>query len=890
MLAVPEAEVPPTRASAPPFRRWVWRVVAVLIGAYLLARLCRVVAGLVLDKWWFSSVGYGEVFSTVTWSRIGLGAFGALWIAVAVGTQLWWARRNGGPIDRNIPAAWWHEKMGRAEPFAAVAVVVWLAWSKGLPFSRYWSLWVQFRNSTPAGRTDPIFHRDVSLYLFHLPFLTVLFGILLYGALAGLGLSAAMYTLNGGLRVEGVIPRGMRRTAYRHLLVSAGVVGLLFAAKLFWVDRLRLSVSSSGTFSGAGYVDDHVRSPGYVVAAVILVVAAVLCVAAGIRRRWGALGKVVVGASLAGAVAAVGLPTVTQLLVVNPAAARKERKYVAANRDATIFAYGLDASSQRDVDVSTGPAVPATATLQGTPLLDPVVTQQTLQTLDGRQNLVIGPVTTDRYTIASTTRLVSLAPQLPDRATASGSWENSHLVYTHGQGIEAVYADSADATGRPIAVSTSSGELELKQPAFYYGPGFDGWYAVVHTGRAQFADARYPGNGEVELGSGLRRFVAGLALREPSFVLSSYLTKKSTLLMRRGVTERLNAVAPFLTLADPPQPVITGGKLVWIADLATTSSRYPSAQFTRFAAADGTANPVNYLKASVKATIEADTGKVRLYRLDDTQAREDPVLDVWAKAFPHLLSPKDAMPMALREHLLYPANVFRVQASLVGTYRVQNPDRLSDSSLAWAVAPDVGKTVAASAKGPMAPVMTFTSADGDRNLERLLPLVSGANGGQRPRMTGVVSVGQSLDDYGKIRLTAFTGAHEVDSPVAIQRTIESDTRISWILTQLNQSGSKVSFGPMVVGTPPIGGSAPKAKDDTVSVIAVRGVYIAGSGSDSFARLLSVAVVHDGKAVLAPDVQTGLRALDDPALADKLARDLLPVVSSGAGAGTASGGN
>lgn len=859
------------------------------------------IAALIFDHAWFGSVDAGIVWRQRFWSKAVLGLVGCSWVAATVGIQLRIAHSTTDDTARNLFANRYRKYVGKWDVPLKAAVVAYAVWRVGVPFADRWGQWMLFRHGVDNAGSDPVFGRSIGTYLYRAPFLTSVADLIVVGLLLGLVAAAATYLVNGGVRVRGVFPVGLNPAAARHLGISGGLLVIVLAIRAITVGRIWLVETESPLFTGAGWVDDHVRSPGYLIAGLVAIAAGALTVFGATRGRWKVVGSSLVAAALVAGVAGAVLPRVAQRLLVDPERAERESPYVTANRDATLDSFGLaQAFGSYDPSAAKAPdtapetaATAATGSLQRAPIFDPALVRQTLQTLRGVQNFTVGSVAIDRYPTPTGVRSVMLAPQMIDRSKLSSSWEDAHVVFTHGYGIEAAWADSATVSGRPQSIDVSAGgsieSLRLDDPSLYYGPGLEGWYAVVGTNREEMGGRTYQSSAEsgVGVGSLFERLVAAARFRDPALVLSSYLTDRSTILDRRSPRERLASVAPFLDLAAAPTPVISDGRVVWVADLLTTTAWYPNAQMYTLNVESGP-KTVNYAKASVKATVDAVDGTVHLYRLDNSTGEigdgGDPLLDVWQRAFPGLIEPQSAMPKTIAAHLVYPSTLLSLQAQILGHYRIADPSELVDRSRDWAVAPNPGRAVASRTSGSMSPVLAFTPAetDGAPAFTETLPMVPGSGTGTRSRTAALLTASQDGDDYGSLQLIEFPatadGGGTLDSPVAIQRTIESDARISWQLTQLNQSGSAVEFGQLVL--------VPTEK----TAIAVRPIYIRGTGVDGFQRLLGVAVVREGTAVLAPDIGQGLAALDNPELAAQLAKSLLPEASSAGDAATSTAGD
>jgi uncharacterized membrane protein (UPF0182 family) len=866
-----------------------------------LTILANVLATAWVDRSWYQAQGAGRLWTTLTMTRFALGAVGFVWIASIVGGSLLLASRNGGPTDTNLLAAQFTKRAKGRGGWLAVAIVLWCTWRYGLGFRFGWNDWLLFSNGSHTGAYDPVFNRDIGRYLFDLPFISRLLALLWTGVVTALALSTATYLVNGGIRVKGVIPRSITAPAKRHLLTLGALAVVVVAVRLLTVGRLQLAVSPGDGFSGASYVDDHVREPIYVILGFALIVVAAAMIVTAFASRIRRVAAIAFAAAAVSALVGVAIPGLVQRLKVNPARAKYEADYVTANRTNTISAWALGAVDYAQVDIPSPPTDPPKAADPDTtassaaariPLLDPASAPATFAALRAVQNYTIGPATLDRYPIGDRgeQRPVAISAQMTDRQHLSDPWEEAQLVYTHGRGVVIAYADEFDDTGRPAFIDptspTAPAPIRLDSPEMYFGPGLDGWPAVLNT-------SRVPTDGETQridipLDGAVSRVLAAIAFRQPSLLLSDYLGEDSGLITRRSVSERLGALAPFLSQVEPAYPVITKGRIVWMAPLATVSATYPGAQFQMLNAVTGP-RPVNYARASVLGTVDALTGEATLYPLDDgaqpaAADGSDPLLTMYRNTFPDLFTPVKDLPVDLRDHLLFPSTLLEAQSSLLGKYRVKSGSEILERSQEWTRSADIGRGVGAVPTGQLAATTTVDLIDGTGGagdtgdtgdttsppLVRQNVLVPGVAAAQRPETAAVVDVSQEFGDYGQLHVSAFgspSGADPQDGPTSIQRTIESDARISWVVTQLNQSGSNVTFGPLALSI------------IDHRVVATRPVYVASTGTGSFSRLLAVALVSDGQAVLAPTVDLGLAALDDPALAARLAGQLLPATAS-----------
>jgi uncharacterized membrane protein (UPF0182 family) len=356
------------------------------------------------------------------------------------------------------------------------------------------------------------------------------------------------------------------------------------------------------------------------------------------------------------------------------------------------------------------------------PLLDPGPYASTFQVLEGRTAVKITNVDLDRYKIDGELRPVLLAARSSDAGgLPQGGWEQRHLVYTHGDGLAVAPADEVRPDGRPDFESLT-GEFEVDHPELYFGEGVKNWYAIVGTERAQQNGATFDADTGIAMNSIWRKGALALTQGELDPLVSDYVTDDSQLLYRRDINERLHTMAPFLKFGSDPYPVVADGRITWVIDGYTTSDTYPNSQFANTAGlapdSDLTQGRFNYLRASVKATVDAYDGTVTLYRTE-RQGGDDPILDAWSRVYPGAFTPISEMPAGIRAHLRYPVDMLKVQTNMLGRYHVTDPDLFLDGSRNWVVSGDPGSDIEGSdpAPGgipPVAQVLDTSTGEGPR--------------------------------------------------------------------------------------------------------------------------------------------------------------------------------
>ncbi|WP_344476290.1 UPF0182 family protein [Kineococcus aurantiacus] len=884
---------PPRRPSRPVLRRrrrgaalptvlaLVALLIAVLVGARVLA-----------DVWWFDELGFLPTFSRKLWLQLGLFVVGGALLAAAVAVSL-----TVGYRSRPVYAPLSTEQAGldryreSLEPLRRVVVVV-VSVAAGLfggsvAMSR-WETLLLWLNRTSFGTRDAQFQLDQGFYVFTLPWLTFLVSFLTAAVvLAGVAGLAAHY-LYGGLRLSGGGQR-TTRAARVHLAVLATLF-LLLRAVGYWLDRYELLTSASGHVRGVvgpTYTDVNAVLPAKAILTIVAVVVALLFLAAAFGLSW-RLPAIGTGLLVVSAVAIGGIyPWAVQKFQVTPNRASAESEYVKKNIDATREAYDLSdvevTTYEADTTTSSGQLTQDAQTIPSVRLLDPSVVSTAFQQTQGQRGYYKFPETldVDRYTTADGTtqdavvaaRELNLAGLSPNQRT----WVNEHTIYTHGYGVVVARGNDRNANGSPSYLEANvptSGEVDIEQPRIYFGEGTTD-YSVV-GGRdneidypdgsaAGFATTRYDGSGGVDVGGTLEKLVYALKFGDQNILLSSSVNAQSKILYDRTPRERVEKVAPWLTMDGDAYPSVVDGRVVWILDGYTTSASYPYSAQTELGEAttdtltttQGSSvqalqdRTVNYVRNSVKATVDAYTGKVTLYAWDET----DPVLKAWRKAFPGTVQPTSEIDASLMQHLRYPQDMFKVQREVLASYHVTDPGSFLTGQDFWDI-PEDPTTGADAAKAKQPPYyLTLRMPDQDEarySLTTTYVPSSTANNSGTQVLRGFAAVdsdagtadGERSPDYGKIRLLELPQSTTVNGPVQIQNNIRSDTAVADQVRLLSVGGSsEVIYGNLL--SLPVGGG----------MLYVEPIYAQSTGNNSYPQLRKVVAVF-GNSIAIDDTLDG----------------------------------
>ena len=798
--------------------------VYLLATAVVLFLLAPWLSGLAVDWLWFGELGQRGVWGKLLGTRVGLGfGFGAALAGFAYANTAAARRFSRATLPRRSSSVAQEAVARLARGGLAVILAVgsiMLGWMGGYVASTRWDTWLRFANAQSFGTVDPVFHRDLGFYLFKYPLLQFVSGWLFTTLLLVFGATAVVYYLEGAMAFNE--PRARVSNAARvHLSL---LLGLAFLAKAwdYSLDRFSLLFQPSGLLYGAGYTDLHARLPALNILIIIaLIAAAGFFLNAYIRAL--VLPVLAVGVMVVASITLGGLyPGLVQRFAVLPDEQAKERPYIERYLAATRQAYGLDTIAP----VEYNPRQPLAAadlqrespTLDNARLWDYRVLSDTYHGLQRlRDYYDVRDVDIDRYTLNGKYRQVMLAPRelVPEQLEPrQRSWINERLQYTHGYGMVMSSVSDSDASGRPswlihdLPLSTAPG-LEITRPQLYYGMK-DQPPVIVPSRTREFdypieggsENSSYAGPGGIPLRSSLARWLFSTQLADWNISISDSIQPQSRLLIRRNVRERVAALAPFLRLDSDPYLVIEGGHLVWIQDAYTVASTYPYSDPAAFAetdlpgpsaadSAEAGQERFNYVRNSVKATVDAYTGEVHFYVID----ANDPVIRCYQRAFPGLFEDRAKLPADLVAHMRYPEDLFNAQAKKWTRFHVTNPDVFYARSDVWAI-PEERLHSGEQNRAQMEPYYVVMRLPGEKREEFVLILPFKTRNGTT--MSGWLTARCDGENYGQLRLYRFPTNSQIDAPEQVDSTIQSDPEISQQVTLLGQQGSNIRYGNLLV--------------------------------------------------------------------------------------------
>ena len=824
---------------------------------FLLAFLVLGIVGqavpLYTDWLWFQEVGYTHVFTTVLslrgWLVLGLGL--TVWIFLFA--NLWLAARTAPPDvlweledQLGLPGRASIEPLIRRLLLPVTAVIALIAGARG---SAAWDTLAEFLNATPFGRTDPIFGRDLGFYFFQLPFWRLLYGWGITLAAGALVLTAAVYVLQRSLVLTARGPR-LAAAARTHLL-ALGAVLLVLRAAGFWLDRFDLLYSPRGAVFGATYTDVNAALPVLNVLAVLALLCAAACLVQMSRPGWlfpvaGLVVLVVVW------VGGLGIyPSVLQRLRVKPNELAFERPYIEHNIRLTRHAFGLDRVQEKDFPVEENLNAAAldrnALTIKNIRLWDhrPLLTTYG-QLQEIRTYYKFLDVDNDRYTLNGEYRQVMLSPRELSYRHLPGqdrNWINEHLTFTHGYGLVVGPVNRISPEGLPEFFAKDippvvTGFAKITRPEIYYGESGND-YVFVRT-QAQELDysagdkneyTRYAGRGGILVDSILRRVAFAARFGEINVLISGVFMPESRIMIYRNIRDRIRQAAPFLRFDRDPYLVVTDdGRLVWMADGYTTSDRYPYSQPVRGIG--------NYIRNSVKATVDAFHGSVTFYVADP----DDPIAQTYAKIFPGLLRPLVEMPKDLQSHIRYPEDLFTLQMQMYATYHMEDPQVFYNKEDLWTIPrrPADGRGGSPVEMEPYYTVMRLPDEPREE-----FALLGGFNPSRRDNMIAIMVGRADAPNYGRIVVYAFPKQKLVYGPRQIDARIDQDPLISQQLSLWNQQGSRVLRGSLL--------AIPIER----SLIYVQPLYLSATEQGALPELRRVIVAYGNQIAMEPTLEQSL---------------------------------
>ncbi|MCB7136613.1 UPF0182 family membrane protein [Cellulosimicrobium marinum] len=904
----------PSSGARPARRRSPIGIAIAVVG--VLVVLLLLLAQFWTEVLWFTQLDFESVLWTQWGTRIALFVAGFLVMGGLVFLSFSLAYRSRPIYAPSTPEQATLDQYREAvEPLRKVVMIVapaLVGFFAGAAAASQWQTVLLALNSVPFGTNDPQWGIDLSFYVFTLPMLRFVVSFLMAVVIISGIAALATHYLYGGVRIGGGADAGPRTTtaARVQLSVTAAILMLLIGAN-YWLDRYSILTSAGDRFDGASYSDVHAVIPSKAILTVVALLVAALFVVTAVRGDW-RLPAIGVGLMVVSAIAIGGIyPSVVQRFQVTPNAQDFEEPYIQRNIDATKAAYGIDDVQTEPYNASTQAEAGAlredadtTASIR---LLDPEIVSPSFSQLQQNKQYYqfSDSLSVDRYTIDEESRDTVIAVRELNQeglGADARNWVNDHTVYTHGFGVVAAYGNQIGPDGRPAfyegsipstGAFTDAGGYE---PRIYFSPEAPQYSIVGAPEGTDPWELDYPDDesgGQVNntfptqdiaagpsVGSFMNKVLYALKFGSEQILFSDRVTEDSQILYDRSPRDRVAKVAPYLTLDGRVYPAVVDGRVKWIVDGYTTSNAYPysTSESLDESTADSlvAANSVealapqevNYIRNSVKATVDAYDGSVDLYAWD----AEDPVLQAWTQVFPSSVQPITEISGDLMSHLRYPEDLFKVQRTLLAAYHVDDARQFFSQQDFWRTPEDPTASTTGGTT-PLQPPYYLTLQMPSQDDPTFSLMSTFIPGGQSDRniLTGFLAVdaepgdedGVRSEDYGTLRLLELPRNSTVPGPGQVQNNFDSNPTVSTELNLLRQGDSSVINGNLL--TLPVGGG----------LLYVQPVYVQSTQGTQFPLLRKVLVSFG----------------DEVGFADTLDEALDQVFGgdSGASAGDADGG-
>ncbi|MBN9391240.1 MAG: UPF0182 family protein [Chloroflexi bacterium] len=786
------------------------------------------------DMMWFQEVQQTGVFwvrfwqPLITFAIAFVIAFAVIMVNVSV------ARRFGpsGPVinTQDNPMAALLGGGVRFLNWAFVAAAVIISLFLAGAASSKWQTILFYLNAAPWTDKEPIYNNSVGFYVFDVPFISFLQGWAVGLFVVALIASLAIYFLRFTLAGQAFSFTPAIKT---HASVLGAILLGLFAFG-YQISNWDLVYSNRGRVYGTSATDYDAQFPANTILTFIVAAAAILLLANIFIRNTRRGVTLLVAASLiwlVGHILIAGVyPSVYQNFSVKPNELSKEQKYISNTIAMTRKAFGLELNTNVKEVPFQGTATLTQQDIQNNPYIEDNARLWDYDKLKGIYDLTqtlrryydFTDIDIDRYnlalggsTVPTKTQVMIGARELDINNLQTQTWQSTHLQYTHGYGVQASPVNEVTTDGRPINLITqsfpfSSTILPVQQPRIYFGQGVEEQnYSIVGPKideidypfqSAEDVKFKYDGTGGVPLSNWFVKAAFAAKLGDFNLLISDNVTDDSRLIFRRGITERINEIAPFLTLDKDPYLVAAEGKLYFIQDAYTQTDLYPhSNPLNRLAGVSAgtipnSINPAsNYIRNSVKVVIDAYNGTTTFYLVDKPTI--DPIAQTYANIYPDLFKPMSQMSAELKAHLRYPEDLFTVQTQVYSIYHVTDPTKFYNSEDLWQVPSDPRNGSSTNAS-PYEPYYLVTRLPGETRNEFVLINVFQPQ--QKVNLVSWMAARMDGDNYGQLAVYNFDPSVNIDGPAQFFSKIQALPDFSSQRALLNSGSSSLPPGPIII--------------------------------------------------------------------------------------------
>ena len=813
----------------------------------------------VVDSWWFGSLGYKSYFlKRYLYKYAILGGSSVLFFVIFF-LNFWVASTflKGSKEDTNQDSGRKITKLisnfrkGSMKLYVPLSIT--LAVVLSYPLYKDWETTLLFIFSSKSGITDPTFGKDITFFLFALPVFRLIQSRLFLCFLILFVATAFLYGAEISMLKRSSANFKVPRIVKFHLSVMVALLFMLIAAN-FLLERYELAyIHSHRAFFGPGYTEMHVTLP-LIWINIALILASMITTVFFLNTGKGWLvttATIILFLLFYGAKSSNFLASKVQKYIVKPNEISKEAKYIGRTIKATLTAYGLDNVRIKEYRPTDKGLLQVSKELEdiirNVPVWDKEMLHDVFKQLQGiRPYYDFLDVDVDRYTINNLYQQVFIGArelvfkQLPENAK---NWVNIHLKYTHGHG--AVMTPAVQGGEEPLTwflkdiPPKSEYGVTLGKPSIYFGQS-QYPYAIVpndlgeigYPKGEEIVSENYDGRSGVAVSSLFRKVLFSLYFRDKNIFFTTKTNKKSKILFRRNIVERITKIAPFLVLDRDPYVVITSKGIFWIQDAYTVSKFYPNAE-----PFNGT---INYIRNSVKIVVDAYNGTIDFYISDP----KDPIIQAYSQAYPELFKNMSFMDDEIKKHLRYPKDLFEIQMRMFARYHQKNPETFYKQEDAWRFA----RIFEGNSEKIITPYYLTLNLLNPHKFEFLLVQPFSPRGLDTLRAIAAVSCDGSR--YGNIVVLAFPKDIQVYGPSQINALIDQDTYVSQQFTLWNQIGSEVERGKMIIL--PYGGS----------VLYIQPVYLKAATSLKIPELKRLIVAYEDMVVMDVTLEMAITKLSD----------------------------
>lgn len=865
---------------------WKFKGLAVvLILLVIVIAVFATLSGYLIDFQWFGELGFKEVFFKKIFTQIkffipslilGFGLF-----------YIFMKSINAHSIKRTGAILSSQESKTRNKVFIIVSALISIILSIAF-VTEVWYDFLIFMNKTSFNIKDPIFGYDIGFYIFTLPFLNKLYGfligIIILFVIITFVFNAILFISpkqQGIDMEEGFNVRHINKVSYKEIFGAAwkqlSVLGGLFFILLafgFYLRSFELLYSTRGAAFGGGYTDIHVSLPFYYAYMAICIITAISFMISykGKKPKFAIFGPLLLVAAilLSGVVS-----TSVQNFIVTPNESAKEAKYIQQNIDYTNYAYGLDKVEVKEFGVAQNlvrqDIEENKVTINNIPVNDYKPAKDIYNQIQGLKSYYqFNDMDIDRYIINGIYRQVFISARelqstnIPKQEGGNtASWINQYLKYTHGFGIAMSPVNEVTPSGQPrLFVKdmpvVSEVNVKVDRPQIYFGE-LTKDYVIVNTREKEFdypvsnanVETVYEGTGGIKL-TLPNRLMFALTQGKMNFLLSQDINSQSKILLNREIIGRVNKIAPFLAYDEDPYIVASEGKLYWIIDAYTLSSKYPYSQSIN------KNSSTNYIRNSVKVVIDAYDGTVDFYIADE----DDPIVNTYAKVFKTLFRPMSSMSDDLRAHLRYPQTLFDIQTDIYSKYHIDDAREFYNKSDVWDIGTQIYGPSSATSESQLVESSYLIMKLPDSDKEEFILMVPYTPQGKN-NMIAWFAVKNDGDNYGQLKLYTFPSGKIVEGPMQVEGIVSQDVAIGNAINLLQSGGnSQVIRGNMLIV--PI--------ED--SILYVEPVYLRASNASALPELKKVIVFYRNQVVMEDSLEKSLARIfpvpkeEEPATPEK----------------------